>query len=86
VTERLTVREAPTAEPLLDAKQAGALLNVSVSWVLAEARVDRIPHIRLGRYVRFDRDELELWWRARLRGPRMDRRNGGPAAQQRPGP
>jgi excisionase family DNA binding protein len=86
MTERLTAREPAAAEPLLDAKQAGALLNVPASWVLAEARVDRIPHVRFGRYVRFDRDELERWWRARLRGPRMDRRNGGPAAQPRPGP
>lgn len=38
---------------LLDAKEAGALLNVPASWVLAEARADRIPHVRLGRYVRF---------------------------------
>jgi excisionase family DNA binding protein len=55
--------------PLLDAKQAGALLNVPASWVLAEARADRIPHVRLGRYVRFDADHLEAWVRAREAGP-----------------
>ena len=71
---------------LLDAEQAGELLNVPPSWVLAEARRDRIPHVRLGRYVRFDPDELERWWQARLRGPTMDRRNGGPAPLPRPGP
>jgi len=57
--------------PLLDAKQAGELLNVPASWCLAEARAERIPHVRLGRYVRFDRDELVAWWRARTRGPRV---------------
>jgi excisionase family DNA binding protein len=57
------------AQPLLDAKQAGALLNVPASWVLAEARADRIPHVRLGKYVRFDVAELDAWWRARARGP-----------------
>lgn len=56
-------------EALLDAKQAGRLLNVPASWVLAEARANRIPHVRFGRYVRFDRIELERWWRERLQGP-----------------
>ena len=34
-------------EPLLNAEQTGALLNVPASWVLQEARADRIPHVRL---------------------------------------
>jgi excisionase family DNA binding protein len=64
---------------LLDAKQAATLLNVPASWVLAEARADRIPHVRLGRYVRFDADELTEWWRSRARGPWRDR--GAAAAE-----
>jgi excisionase family DNA binding protein len=55
---------------LLDAQGAATLLNVPASWVLAEARADRIPHVRLGRYVRFDARELEAWWQSRARGPR----------------
>ena len=39
---------------LIDAKAAGELLGVPHTWVLEEARHDRIPHVRLGRYVRFD--------------------------------
>lgn len=59
--------------PLLNADQAGELLNVPASWVLAEARAERIPHVRLGRYVRFDADDLETWWHARrARGPRIN--------------
>ena len=63
---------APAAvplSPLLDATEAGRLLSVPASWVLAEARANRIPHVRLGRYVRFSADDLEEWWRARMRGP-----------------
>jgi excisionase family DNA binding protein len=56
--------------PLLDANGAADLLSVPASWVLAEARADRIPHLRLGRYVRFDADELAEWCKARQRGPR----------------
>lgn len=55
--------------PLLDAKQAAALLNVPHTWVLAEARADRIPHVRFGRYVRFDAGQLEAWWQERMQGP-----------------
>lgn len=55
--------------PLLNAEQAGALLNVPSSWVLAQARADRIPHVRLGRYVRFNADDLTTWWQSRQRGP-----------------
>jgi excisionase family DNA binding protein len=67
-----TARDAvahTTVEPLLDAKGAAALLNVPATWVLAEARADRIPHVRLGRYVRFDAAELHVWWQSRRRGP-----------------
>ena len=43
----------------------------NASWVLAEARADRIPHIRLGRYVRFDAVELLAWaGNGRHYGPR----------------
>ena len=61
---------APQVEgALLNAEQAAALLSVPATWVLAEARARRIPHVRLGRYVRFDAQALERWWRDRARGP-----------------
>lgn len=55
-----------TLNPLLDAAAAAELLDVPKSWVLEQARAERIPCIRLGRYVRFDADELLAW----ARGPR----------------
>lgn len=62
---------AATSTPLIDASAAGALLGVPASWVLAEARAGRIPHIRLGRYVRFDPDEVLDWARGgQHHGPR----------------
>jgi excisionase family DNA binding protein len=66
---------------LLNAEQAAELLNVPASWVLAEARADRIPHVRLGRYVRFDADELRAWWETRRRGPWRDRGAAAAAAR-----
>ena len=58
--------------PLVDARAAGELLGVPASWLLAEARHDRVPHVRLGRYVRFDPVSLEAWWRQRLQGPVLE--------------
>jgi excisionase family DNA binding protein len=58
------------AAPLLNAKQAAELLNVPPSWLLAQARRDAIPHIRLGRYVRFVASDLEQWAQQRARGPK----------------
>lgn len=55
---------------LLSADQAAEMLGVPASWVLAQARRDAIPHIRLGRYVRFQSDDLRAWLDARSRGPR----------------
>jgi excisionase family DNA binding protein len=66
---------------LLDAKEAAALLNVPATWVLAEARADRIPHVRLGRYVRFDAGELQVWWQGRRRGPWRSRGAAANAAR-----
>ena len=58
--------------PLLNAQQAGELLSVPHTWLLQEARAERVPHVRLGRYVRFDRDQLLEWARERTRGPRAN--------------
>jgi excisionase family DNA binding protein len=55
---------------LLDAKEAAELLHVPATWILAEARHERIPHVRLGRYVRFDTAELIAWKDGRSVGPR----------------
>lgn len=67
---------------LLNAEQAGELLNVPKSWVLAEARHDRIPHVRLGRYVRFDADQLETWWQTRAQGPWRSRGKAADTARK----
>jgi excisionase family DNA binding protein len=63
---------------LFTAAEAAELLSVPASWILAEARADRIPYVPLGLYRRFDADELEAWWRDRARGPW---RNRGAAAE-----
>ena len=72
--------------PLIDAKAAGELLGVPPTWLLREARRDAVPHIRLGRYVRFDPDQLLAWVSNRMRGPTypMEKGKGGPGGAPTP--
>jgi excisionase family DNA binding protein len=56
--------------PLLTASEVAELLSIPTSWVYAEARAGRIPHITIGRYRRFSLDSIEEWAKSRERGPR----------------
>ena len=56
--------------PLLTAEQVAELLSVPTSWVYAEARAGRIPHVTLGRYRRFRPEAIAEWLAAAERGPR----------------
>ena len=47
------------SERLLDAKAIAERLGVPESWVRESARSGAIPCVRLGRYVRFDLDDVE---------------------------
>jgi excisionase family DNA binding protein len=49
------------SDRLLDAKAVADRLGVPVSWVRESARSGAIPHVRLGRYVRFDLEDVEAW-------------------------
>ena len=53
--------ELASSDSLLTAEEVAALLQVTCSWVYAETRRRRIPHLRLGRYVRYRRSALTAW-------------------------
>jgi excisionase family DNA binding protein len=46
---------------LIDISDAAETLGVSVRYVRRLVAERRIPYVKLGHYIRFDRDELELW-------------------------
>jgi excisionase family DNA binding protein len=52
------------SDRLLDAKAVAERLGVPESWVRESARSGAIPHVRLGRYVRFDLADVEAWLEA----------------------
>lgn len=45
----------------MTAAEVADFLSVRASWVYAEARARRLPHVRVGRYVRFRRESIEAW-------------------------
>ncbi|MGN6373105.1 MAG: helix-turn-helix domain-containing protein [Solirubrobacteraceae bacterium] len=49
---------------LLTAGEVALLLRVTPDWVYAQTRSRRIPHLRLGRYVRYRRRALIEWMEA----------------------
>lgn len=57
---------------LSDARVVAEHLSVPVSWVREHTRSGAIPHVTLGRYVRYDLDEVCEWVESLKQG-------GGPA-------
>jgi excisionase family DNA binding protein len=59
-----TEGETPNQNRLLSVHEVADLLQVPVSWVYGRTRkrsVDRLPGYRLGKYWRFNRDEVLAW-------------------------
>jgi len=53
---------------LLDVKEAAALLNVPESWIYQHVRAraeNRLPHFKLGKYLRFSAQALVEWLETR---------------------
>ena len=48
-------------DPLLTAGEVAELLRVTKAWVYSETRARRIPHVPLGRYVRYRRSAVLHW-------------------------
>lgn len=54
----------PQQSELLTVRQVAALLQVPVSWIYGRMRkrsLERLPAYRLGKYWRFDRNEVLAW-------------------------
>ena len=75
------VREAasaPSPARLLEAEDVAGLLGMTTDWIYREVRAGRLPHIRLGRYVRFRRESIDAWLDAHEHGGRARQgRRGG---------
>ena len=52
---------AANGDQLLTAGEVADLMRVTRGWIYAQTRRDAIPHLRLGRYVRYRRSAIEQW-------------------------
>lgn len=55
---------------LLEADDVAAYLGMRTDWVCREVRAGRLPHIRLGRAIRFRQESIDAWIRANEQGAR----------------
>lgn len=51
----------PETATLLTAEEIAARTGVEASWFLARARLNEIPFVRFGKYVRFDLDAVTTY-------------------------
>ncbi len=60
-----TLVPTPTNQAMgwLTIDEAAALIRVPKSWLYERTRTNTIPHLKLGKYIRFDRHELIAWAR-----------------------
>jgi hypothetical protein len=75
-----TALNDPSIE-IIDSKQLATRLRVPESWVRDRVRTrsdDPLPHVKIGRYVRFEWGSPDLveWW-ARHRVSKQGRNGGG---------
>jgi excisionase family DNA binding protein len=57
------------SDRLLIAKEVAELLAVPESWVREATRDGRLPHLQLGRYRRYRRQDIESWLQDQKAGP-----------------
>ncbi len=79
VAERYANADSAVAigDELLTVHNAARFLNVSVSWVYEHTRDDaddRLPFVKLGKYLRFDRADLRAYIDAKRASARTARR------------
>lgn len=46
---------------LVSVHELSEILGVKASWLYSRTRTKEIPHFKLGKYVKFDVDEVFLW-------------------------
>lgn len=54
---------SPESEELLTVEEVAPLLKVRPQWLYAAVKRGDFPHVKVGRYIRFRRVEVEQWIR-----------------------
>ena len=62
--ERDTATQRSDCDDLMTVAEVAEILNVPLSWVYERTRrrgTERIPHFKLGKYLRFSKGEVLQW-------------------------
>jgi excisionase family DNA binding protein len=58
----------PKKNQLLDIEGCADMLQVKKSWIYDKTRKGEIPHIKMGKYLRFDENQLSKWLKEKSPG------------------
>jgi excisionase family DNA binding protein len=67
---RLAALPLETGESLLTVQDVAARLKVKASWVYVAAETGTLPSLKVGRYLRFEAEELEAYLEKQRQGPK----------------
>jgi excisionase family DNA binding protein len=67
--EDATGRTPEPGAEFIGVEEIAAWLGVPRSWVYFQAASGRLPHVKIGKYVRFRADDMRAWVEAQRRGP-----------------
>jgi excisionase family DNA binding protein len=67
-TRPIAADPLPEADRLLTAEVVAEMVGVTVDYIWALCRADEIPHLRLGRALRFRRSSVLKWIEEREQG------------------
>jgi excisionase family DNA binding protein len=68
-------------ERLISPRELGDKRGMKLSWIYANAEAEKIPHLKVGKYVRFRLSEIDAWLETQRRGPRVAR-EGRPVSER----
>ena len=46
---------------LIGIKEMATRLDVPVSWLYSRTRTNEIPHLKIGKYIKFDAEKVMRW-------------------------
>jgi excisionase family DNA binding protein len=59
-------------EVLVGVQEVSKRFELPASWLYAKAEAREIPHLKIGKYLRFRLSEMGAWVEAQRRGPRVE--------------
>ena len=70
-----------STDRLLTAREVAQLLAVPESWVREATRQNTLPHLRLGRYRRYQQTDIAAWLTTQKHGKQLPNEHSGETLQ-----